>query len=76
MDKISYALGLQVGQQLSGLGEVSFDYADLAAGIKDMIEKNQPQISLQEAQQARGRQDRYCCMDHFPPALGPHQERY
>ena len=55
MDKISYALGLQVGQQLSGLGEVSFDYADLAAGIKDMIEKNQPQISLQEAQQVLGK---------------------
>ena len=55
MDKISYALGLQVGQQLSGLGEVSFDYADLATGIKDMIEKNQPQISLQEAQQVLGK---------------------
>ena len=55
MDKISYALGLQVGQQLSGLGEVSFDYADLTAGIKDMIEKNQPQISLQEAQQVLGK---------------------
>ena len=55
MDKISYALGLQVGQQLSGLGEVSFDYADLAAGIKDMVEKNQPQISFQEAQQVLGK---------------------
>ena len=55
MDKISYALGLQVGQQLSGLGEVAFDYADLAAGIKDMVEKNQPQISFQEAQQVLGK---------------------
>ena len=55
MDKISYALGLQVGQQLSGLGKVSFDYADLAAGIKDMVEKNQPQISFQEAQQVLGK---------------------
>ena len=51
MDKISYALGLSMGQNLMGSGVTSLDYADLAAGIKDVLEKNQPQISYQEAQQ-------------------------
>ena len=51
MDKISYAIGLSMGQNLMGSGVTSLDYADLAAGIKDVLEKNQPQISYQEAQQ-------------------------
>ncbi|MBQ2291009.1 MAG: FKBP-type peptidyl-prolyl cis-trans isomerase [Paludibacteraceae bacterium] len=50
MDKISYALGLSMGQNLLGSGVTSLNYADLAAGIKDVLEKNQPQISYQEAQ--------------------------
>ena len=54
MDKISYALGLSMGQNLMGSGVTSLDYADLAAGIKDVLEKNQPQISYQEAQQVLG----------------------
>jgi FKBP-type peptidyl-prolyl cis-trans isomerase FklB len=37
-----------------GSGVTSLDYADLAAGIKDVLEKNQPQISYQEAQQVLG----------------------
>ena len=55
MDKISYALGLSMGQNLMGSGVTSLDYADLAAGIKDVLEKNQPQISYQEAQQVLGK---------------------
>jgi len=51
MDKISYAIGLSMGQNLMGSGVTSLEYADLAAGIKDVLEKNQPQISYQEAQQ-------------------------
>ena len=51
MDKISYAIGLSMGQNLLGSGVTSLEYADLAAGIKDVLEKNQPQISYQEAQQ-------------------------
>lgn len=51
MDKISYAIGLSMGQNLIGSGVTSLEYADLAAGIKDVLEKNQPQISYQEAQQ-------------------------
>ena len=51
MDKISYAIGLSMGQNLLGSGVTSLEYADLAAGIKDVLEKNQPQITYQEAQQ-------------------------
>ena len=55
MDKISYAIGLSMGQNLMGSGVTSLEYADLAAGIKDVLEKNQPQISYQEAQQVVGK---------------------
>ena len=55
MDKISYAIGLSIGQNLMGSGVTSLEYADLAAGIKDVLEKNQPQISYQEAQQVLGK---------------------
>ena len=55
MDKISYAIGLSMGQNLMGSGVTSLEYADLAAGIKDVLEKNQPQISYQEAQQLLGK---------------------
>ena len=55
MDKISYAIGLSMGQNLMGSGVASLEYADLAAGIKDVLEKNQPQISYQEAQQVLGK---------------------
>ncbi len=55
MDKISYAIGLSMGQNLMGSGVTSLEYADLSAGIKDVLEKNQPQISYQEAQQVLGK---------------------
>ncbi len=55
MDKISYAIGLSMGQNLMGSGVTSLEYADLAVGIKDVLEKNQPQISYQEAQQVLGK---------------------
>ncbi|MBR5855461.1 MAG: FKBP-type peptidyl-prolyl cis-trans isomerase [Paludibacteraceae bacterium] len=55
MDKISYAIGLSMGQNLMGSGVTSLEYADLAAGIKDVLEKNQPHISYQEAQQVLGK---------------------
>ena len=55
MDKVSYAIGLSLGQNLMGSGVTSLEYADLAAGIKDVLEKNQPQISYQEAQQVLGK---------------------
>ncbi|MBQ7531672.1 MAG: FKBP-type peptidyl-prolyl cis-trans isomerase [Paludibacteraceae bacterium] len=52
MDKISYGLGLSLGQQLKSSGVNELAYADLAAGIQDILEGNKPQISFQEAQQA------------------------
>ena len=51
MDKISYGLGLSLGQQLRASGVKELAYTDLAAGIQDMLE-GKPKISFQEAQQA------------------------
>ena len=51
MDKISYALGLSMGQNLMGSGVGKLNYQDLAAGIEDVLTHQQPKISYQEAQQ-------------------------
>ena len=51
MDKISYALGLSMGQNLMGSGVEKLNYQDLAKGIEDVLTHQQPQISYQEAQQ-------------------------
>lgn len=51
MDKISYALGLSMGQNLMGSGVEKLNYQDLALGIEDVLSHNQPKISYQEAQQ-------------------------
>lgn len=50
MEKVSYALGLSLGNNLMGSGVSSLDYAKLAQGIKDVMEQNEPEISYQEAQ--------------------------
>lgn len=54
MDKISYAIGLSMGQNLMSSGVKTMNYADLAEGIKDVLEGNKPQISYQEAQTVLG----------------------
>ena len=51
MDKISYALGLSMGQNLMGSGVEKLNYQDLAQGIEDVLTHAQPKISYQEAQQ-------------------------
>lgn len=51
MDKISYALGLSMGQNLMGSGVEKLNYQDLAAGIEDVLTHQQPKITYQEAQQ-------------------------
>lgn len=51
MDKISYALGLSLGQNLLGSGVKELNITDLSAGIEDVLKLRQPQISYQEAQQ-------------------------
>jgi len=55
MDKISYALGLSMGQNLMSSGVKKLEYADLAQGIQDVLEKQQPKISFKEAQEVLGK---------------------
>lgn len=50
MDKISYALGLSMGQQLLSSGVEKLNYADLAKGIEHVLEQQNPEITYQEAQ--------------------------
>lgn len=51
MDKLSYALGLNIGQQLKQMGlKGKFVASDFAAAANDMIQGNAPQIDLSEAQ--------------------------
>lgn len=52
MNKTSYALGLNIGQQLRELGlKNDFSSADFAAAVEDMVLGRKPQIDLAEAQQ-------------------------
>jgi FKBP-type peptidyl-prolyl cis-trans isomerase FklB len=50
MEKISYALGLSLGNNLLSSGIDKLDIQKLAKGIQDVLEKNEPEISYQEAQ--------------------------
>lgn len=51
MDKIAYALGLSIGQNLAHSGVTDINSEDFVAGIKDVLAGNKPQITIQEAQQ-------------------------
>lgn len=51
MDKISYALGLSLGNNLLGSGVSGLNVAELTAGIQDVLDQKQPKISYQEAQE-------------------------
>ena len=50
MEKVSYALGLSLGNNLLGSGVATLDYARLAKGIQDVMEQNKPEMSYEEAQ--------------------------
>jgi FKBP-type peptidyl-prolyl cis-trans isomerase FklB len=50
MEKVSYALGLSLGNNLLGSGVETLDYDQIARGIKDVMEKNKPDMSYEEAQ--------------------------
>jgi FKBP-type peptidyl-prolyl cis-trans isomerase FklB len=50
MDKVSYALGLSLGNNLLSSGINELNYAKLARGIQDVMENEKPEISYQEAQ--------------------------
>lgn len=50
MDKVSYALGLSLGNNLKNNGIVQLDYEKLAKGIADVLEGNPTEISAKDAQ--------------------------
>lgn len=51
MDKFSYAIGLGIGQNLSGMGAQGISVEDFAQAIKDVLEDNPTAISHQEARE-------------------------
>ena len=51
MDKLSYALGLGIGRQLSQMGANDLTVADFQQAVKDMIDGKEPQVPTAEAQQ-------------------------
>lgn len=54
MDKISYCLGLSFGQNMLASGIRKVDYADVADGLRDVFEANEPKISYEQAQKLLG----------------------
>lgn len=54
MDKLSYALGLSIGHQLSQMGVAELNAGDFAQAVKDMIDGKESQIPTNEAQQLLG----------------------
>ena len=50
MDKVSYALGLGIGRQLSQMGAEGLNIDDFALAIKDVLNGKEPQIGDAEAQ--------------------------
>lgn len=55
MDKTSYALGLNIGQQLKEMGlKGTLVAADFAAAVNDMVEGNKLQLDVNEANQILG----------------------
>ena len=50
MDKVSYALGLGIGQQLAQMGANDLNIDDFAAAIKDVIAGNELKVSHRDAQ--------------------------
>ncbi|WP_028903336.1 FKBP-type peptidyl-prolyl cis-trans isomerase [Prevotella sp. P6B4] len=50
MDKLSYALGLGIGQQLSQMGAENISAEDFAQAINDVLKGNELKVSHREAQ--------------------------
>jgi len=50
MDKVSYALGLSLGNNLLSSGITALNVEKFSKGVQDVLEQNQPEISYQEAQ--------------------------
>jgi FKBP-type peptidyl-prolyl cis-trans isomerase FklB len=51
MDKVSYALGLGIGQQLAQMGATDLNVDDFAQSIKDVLSGSELKVSHREAQQ-------------------------
>ena len=51
MDKVSYALGLGIGQQLAQMGAQDLNIDDFAQAIKDVISGSELKVQHREAQQ-------------------------
>ena len=51
MDKLSYALGLGIGQQLAQMGATDLNVDDFAQSIRDVLEGRELKVSHREAQQ-------------------------
>ena len=51
MNKVSYALGLSLGQNMASSGVKTIEYDDLVAGMKAIMNKEKPAISFDEAQE-------------------------
>ena len=52
MEKVSYALGMSLGNNLLQSGITALDYTRLTRGIQDVLEGRTPEMSYQEAQTA------------------------
>ena len=50
MDKVAYALGLSIGQNLAQSGIKTINSEDFLAGMNDVLAGKKPQIAFQEAQ--------------------------
>lgn len=49
MDKVSYALGLSIGQNFLSSGFENIQYDDFLSGLKAVIQEEKPEISFEEA---------------------------
>ena len=50
MEKVSYALGLSLGNNLLGSGVTALDYSKIAKGIEDVMEQKATDMGAEEAQ--------------------------
>lgn len=49
MDKVSYALGLSIGQNFLSSGFENIQYDDFLSGLKAVMQEEKPEISFEEA---------------------------